>query len=66
MITPIVNAALGTNLNSQDAAGMSSELNALMGNLGCGDGSSCSAAREQVVTKAVCAAAVGSAGVLVN
>ncbi len=66
VITPIVNAALGTNLNSQDAAGMSSELNALMGNLGCGDGSSCSAAREQVVTKAVCAAAVGSAGVLVN
>ena len=66
VITPIVNAALGTSLNTQDATGMTTELNALMGKLGCGDGSSCNAAREQVVTKAVCAAAVGSAGVLVN
>ncbi len=66
VIAPIVNSALGTSLNSQDSAGMTTELNALMGNLGCGDGSSCSAAREQAVTKAVCAAAIGSAGVLVN
>jgi len=66
VITPIANAALGTNLNSQDGSGLTAELNALMGNLGCGDGSSCDASREQVVTKAVCAAAVGSAGVLVN
>ena len=66
VITPLANAALGTGLNSQDNAGLGTELNALMGKLGCGDGSNCDAAREQVVTKAVCAAAVGSAGVLVN
>ncbi len=66
VITPIANASLGTSLNSQDTAGLTTELNSLMDKLGCGDGSSCDAAREQVVTKAVCAAAVGSAGVLVN
>ena len=66
VISPLVNAALGINLNSQDSSGLTSELNALMGRLGCGDGSSCSAVREQDVTKAVCAAALGSAGVLVN
>jgi len=66
VISPLVNATLGTNLNSQDSSGLSLELNALMGKLGCGDGSSCSATREQDVTKAVCAAAVGSAGMLVN
>jgi hypothetical protein len=66
VITPLANASLGTGLNSQDSAGLITELNALMGKLGCGDGSTCTAAREQVVTKAVCAAAVGNAGVLVN
>jgi hypothetical protein len=66
VITPIVSASLGSGLNSQDTTGLAAELNSLMGRLGCGDGSSCTAAREQVVTKAVCAAAVGSAGVLVN
>lgn len=66
VISPVVNASLGTGLVSQDSSGMTTELGALMGNLGCGDGSSCDAARELVVTKAVCAAAIGSAGVLVN
>lgn len=66
VITPLANASLGTGLNSQDSTGLTTELNALMGQLGCGDGSTCDAGREQVVTKAVCAAAVGSAGVLVN
>ena len=66
VITPLANASLGTGLNSQDLPGLGAELNALMGKLGCGDGSTCTAAREQVVTKAVCAAAVGNAGVLVN
>jgi hypothetical protein len=66
VITPLANASLGTGLNSQDSTGLSTELNALMGKLGCGNGSTCDASREQIVTKAVCAAAVGSAGVLVN
>ena len=66
VITPLANASLGTGLNSQDLTGLTTELDALMGKLGCGDGSTCPAAREQAVTTAVCGAAVGSAGVLVN
>ena len=66
IITPLVNLSLGTGLNSQDAPGMTTELNNLMGKLNCGDGSSCSATREQTVTAAVCAAAIGNAGVMIN
>jgi len=66
IINPLVNLALGTGLATQDSGGMTTELNNLMGKLSCGDGSSCSATREQTVTAAVCAAAIGNAGVMIN
>jgi len=66
IITPLVSLSLDSGLTTQDSAGVTAELNNLMGKLNCSDGSSCSAAREQTVTAAVCAAALGNAGVMIN
>ncbi len=65
IINPLVTAALGSNLSSQDALQTASELDNLITNLKCNNGS-CSAQREIDVTKAVCAAAIGGAGVVAN
>ena len=58
---------LGTGLNSQPAAStVTGELNSLIGNL-CSGASPCtSTARVLAVTSAACAAAFGSADMLIN
>jgi Concanavalin A-like lectin/glucanases superfamily len=66
VVNPLVDRVLGTGLASQpDAASVRTELNSMVGKLNtCGAG--CTAARVQSITKATCAAALGSAAMLVK
>ncbi len=65
VLDPLVSRVLNDNLSTQPAAEMKAELNNLMDRLtACG--SSCAADRTAVVVKAGCAAALGSAGMLVQ
>lgn len=65
VIDPIVDRVLNTNLDTQPAAEMKAELESLIGRLtACGG--SCGAGRTAVVVKASCAAAIGSAGMLIQ
>ena len=67
MITSIVAKAVGTNLGSQPADGeVRTELNALVTRLAGSCGGSCNATRTATIAKASCAAAVGSAAMLLQ
>jgi len=67
MITSIVGRAVGTNLASQpNDAEVRTELNALVTRLAASCGGSCNATRTATIAKASCAAAVGSAAMLLQ
>jgi len=66
LIDPIVERTLNTNLSTQPAAEMKAELENLVGRLTACGGSCNSPERTRVVAKATCAAALGSAGMLVQ
>jgi hypothetical protein len=65
--SPLILRGIGSNLSTQpQATDVSTELNALITNLsGCG-GSACPANRTRTITKAACAAVLGSAAVLMK
>ncbi len=66
LIDPLLTRVMGDNLLSQpDSTDIKTELNALIDTLtSCGSG--CAADRTETVVKAVCAAALGSAGMLLQ
>ncbi len=67
MITTIVSKAVGTNLLSQPSdAEVRTELNGLVAKLAGSCGGSCSATRSATIAKASCAAAIGSAAMLLQ
>ncbi len=67
MITSIGAKAVGTNLGSQPSDGeVRTELNALVTRLAGSCGGSCNATRTATIAKASCAAAVGSAAMLLQ
>ena len=64
--TPLANRVLGTGLNSSPApSSVTGELGSLINNL-CSTSACTSTARVQAVTAAACAAAFGSADMLIN
>lgn len=67
MITQIVDKTVGVNLASQPNDGeMRTELNALITKLASSCGGSCNASRSATIAKASCAAAIGSAQMLLQ
>lgn len=67
MITSIVGKAIGTNLASQPSdSEVRTELNALITRLAASCGGSCDATRTATIAKASCAAALGSAALLLQ
>jgi Concanavalin A-like lectin/glucanases superfamily len=66
VISPLLARGIGSNLASQPlSADVSAELSSLIGNLS-SCGASCPANRTRTVTKAACAAVLGSAAVLIK
>ncbi len=65
--TPLINNGIGINLATQPlAADVRAELNGLIGNLSACGGAACPANRTRTVTKAACAAVLGSSAVLMK
>jgi hypothetical protein len=64
---PLMARGVGINLGSQPlSSDVVTELNSLIGNLSSCGGGACPANRTRTVTKAACAAVLGSAAVLVK
>lgn len=67
MITSIIDKSVGTNLTSQpDDAEVRTELNGLVAKLAATCAGSCNATRTATIAKASCAAAIGSAAMLLQ
>jgi hypothetical protein len=67
VITPLLARGIGTNLSSQPLpTDVRAELNSLITNLSSCGGGACPANRTRTVTKAACAAVLGSAAVLIK
>ena len=65
--TPLINGGIGINIATQPlAADVRTELNSLIGNLSACGGGACPANRTKTVTKAACAAVLGSSAVLMK
>jgi Concanavalin A-like lectin/glucanases superfamily len=65
--TPLINRGVGLGLNRQPLPlDVSTEINSLIGNLSACGGAACPANRTRTITKAACAAVLGSAAVLVK
>jgi hypothetical protein len=67
VISPLLARGIGTNLTSQPSStDVSGELTSLISNLSSCGGGTCPANRTRTVTKAACAAVLGSAAVLIK
>jgi hypothetical protein len=64
---PLINRGVGLGLNRQPLPlDVSTEINSLIGNLSACGGAACPANRTRTITKAACAAVLGSAAVLIK
>ena len=67
IVDPLIGRAVGTNLAIQPAdSELRSELYDLIGNLAISCGASCPAERTRTITKAACAAVIGSGALLLK